>query len=73
MLDEVRYRRVVGHAKRRGVSVAAVVRQALDGFFGEDDDSRAAAARTILAAEKMPLPDPGSLKEEIRQTRDRRA
>ncbi|HEX9712452.1 MAG TPA: antitoxin [Actinomycetota bacterium] len=73
LLDEARYQKLAAHAKRRGVSVASIVRQAVDQFFGADDGRRVEAARRILGAEKVALPDPEKLKNEMRASRGRRA
>jgi hypothetical protein len=65
LLDEPRYRKVAGLARRRHVSVATVIREAIDDLPGDDASRRTALAR-VLAAEPMPVPvDPGDLKDEI--------
>lgn len=67
LLDEEQYARVADEAQRRQVSVAAVIRDAIDQAL---PDARAARRRAaidaILAAEPMPVPeDPADLKREI--------
>ncbi|MGI8612852.1 MAG: hypothetical protein ACR2KL_02715 [Nocardioidaceae bacterium] len=71
LLDEQRYRRVAQVAKQRGVSVAAVIREALDrGLPATDDHRRRQAASTLLAADPMPVPlDPAELTAELDQLR----
>lgn len=65
LLDESRYRKVTGEAKRRHVSVALVIREAIDGMPARADERRAAIA-DLLAAEPMPLPaDPAELRREL--------
>ena len=64
LLDEPRYRKLSAEARRRKVSVASVIREAIDGLPAGDDRRRAAIAE-ILAAEPMPVPlDPHSLRDE---------
>lgn len=53
LLDRERYERLEVEAARRGVSVAAVIREAIDRAFGGDVGSRAEAAAELLAAEPM--------------------
>lgn len=55
LLDRERYERLEVEAARRGVSVAAVIREAIDRAFGGDVGSRAEAAAELLAAEPMPV------------------
>lgn len=65
LLDEERYQRVAREARRRGISVAAVIREAID-RLPEDSDRRRAAIATILAADPMPVPeDPADLRREL--------
>lgn len=73
LIDEARYRRVESAARRRGTSVAAVVRDAIDQALADDADAKRAAADAILAAEPIPLPDdPMEWKRELREVRARR-
>jgi hypothetical protein len=55
LLDDARYQKVAREAKRRGVSIAAVIREALD-RLPADAEMRRAAVEAILAAESMPVP-----------------
>lgn len=65
LLDEPRYRKVSGEAGRRHVSVASVIREAID-QLPDGADRRRAAIVEILAAESMPLPaDPSQLRREL--------
>jgi hypothetical protein len=65
LLDEARYRKVAREAERQGISVAAVIRGAIDRIPG-DGASRRRAVDAILAAEPMPLPaDPADLRREL--------
>lgn len=65
LLDEPRYRKVAREAQRRRVSVAAVIRDAIDGLPASEDRRREAIAE-ILSAESMPVPgDPADLRREL--------
>jgi hypothetical protein len=69
LLDEPRYRKVEGEARRRRVSVATVIREAIDHLPAEGDRRRDAIAG-ILAAEPMPVPaDPADLVRELDEAR----
>ena len=72
LLDEDRYFRLASEADRRSVPVAVVVREAIDAAFPSGADERAAAARAILDAPAMPVPDPVALKAELDEIRSRR-
>ena len=69
LLDEERYDRLAAEARKRNLSVAAVIREAIDHRFPSQARRRAAAGRAILAAERMPIGDPGELKAEIDELR----
>lgn len=73
LLDEERYRRVADSAARRKVSVATVIRDAIDRGLAEPSDAKAAAARRLLAAEPMPAPSIEELRAELDQLRGRYA
>ena len=65
LLDEPRYRKVAGEAGRRHVSVASVIREAID-HLPEGADRRRAAIAEVLAAESMLMPaDPSELRREL--------
>ena len=74
LLDEVRYQKIAREAAQRGVSVAGVIREAIDQFQTEEElERRRQAIREILAAEPMPVPDdPADLKREIEEMHNRR-
>ncbi|MGI8795896.1 MAG: antitoxin [Acidimicrobiia bacterium] len=68
LLDEERYERVAREAARRKVSVATVVREAIDGKFPSpaDIERRRSAIEGILSAAPMPVPDdPADLRKEL--------
>jgi predicted transcriptional regulator len=65
LLDEPRYARLEQLAERRGESVAALIRQAIDQAFPRDWPSPDEAAAHVLAAEPMPVGDWVTVKEEI--------
>jgi Ribbon-helix-helix protein, copG family len=70
LIDEPRYRRLAALARARKVSVAEVVREAIDVALPADADRRARAGRRILAAEPMPVPATvEELKRELEQAR----
>jgi len=73
LLDDRRYARLASEAERRSVPVAVVVREAIDAAFPNGADERSDAARAILAAQPMPVPDPADLRREIDAVRARRA
>jgi hypothetical protein len=73
LLDEERYQRVAEIAREQHTSVAEVIRGAIDRGLGTTAARRAAAARAILAAEPMDVPeDPADLKREIDEMHDHR-
>jgi hypothetical protein len=70
LLDEPRYRRVTSEARRRRVSVATVVRDAIDQMTSGAETRRDAIAG-ILAAQPMAVPaDPAELRRELDAARD---
>jgi hypothetical protein len=73
LLDEPRYRRVASEARRRHVSVAAVLRDAIDQMTSGADSRRDAIA-AVLAAEPMAVPsDPADLRRELDSEHERPA
>lgn len=72
LIDEDRYVRIAERAGKRGVSVASVIREAIDRSFPPRDERRGEAGRRILAAEPMGVPEPEHLKEELDALRGRR-
>jgi hypothetical protein len=72
LLDDERHRRITSAARERGVSVATVVREAIDRGVASPGDRRKSAGRRLLDAPDMPVPDPRALKEELDALRARR-
>ncbi len=73
LIDDERHRRIVRAARERGVSVATVVREAIDHGMGGPSARRLAAGRRVLAAADMPVPDPAELRMQLQALRGRRA
>jgi len=73
LLDDARYERISAVARERGVSVATVVREAIDRGVADPSDSRRSAGRRILEASDMAVPDVAALGEELDALRARRA
>lgn len=73
LLDADRHARLVAVAEERGVSVATVVREAIDRGLPAPGSRRRAAASRLLAAEPMPVPEPAELSAELADLRARRA
>ena len=73
LLDEQRYQRIAAEAQARGVSVARVIRDAIDRGLGPSADRRADALRQILTAEPMAVPaEPAGLRAELEDIRGER-
>lgn len=72
LLDEERHARIKSVARERGVSVATVVREAIDRGVADPSDRRRTAGRRLLDAPDMAVPDPGALKDELDALRGRR-
>ena len=69
LLDEPRYRKVAEQAERRGVSVAAVIRDAIDRLPG--DELRREGIAEVLAAFPMEVPlDPSEIRRELDRAHD---
>ena len=73
LLDDERYDRLAGRARERGVSVATLVREALDVVYPAVDPRKGAAADVVLAAEPMTVPKVDELVDELYELRARRA
>jgi hypothetical protein len=65
LLDDERHERLLAESRRRGLSVGALIREAIDRAYPSDAAKRRAAGRAILAAEPMPIGDPEELKAEL--------
>jgi hypothetical protein len=72
LIDEDRWSRLEREAGRRGVSVAVLVREAIDERFPGDADERRTALQAILDADPMDVPDPEELGDELEAIRGRR-
>jgi hypothetical protein len=72
LIDDERHRRISAAAKERGVSVATVVREAIDRGLTNPDAQRRAAGRRLCEAPDMPVPDPQELRAELDALRGRR-
>jgi hypothetical protein len=64
LIDEPRYRRLHAEARERKTSVAAVIRDAIDQAVPATGSRRSRAARAILSADPMPVPDVQELRRE---------
>lgn len=72
LIDEPRHRRITALASERGVSVATVVREAIDRGLARSEAERRAAGRRLLEAAEMPVPTPAGLRDELEDLRSRR-
>ncbi|HEY2719418.1 MAG TPA: hypothetical protein VGI52_07290 [Solirubrobacteraceae bacterium] len=73
LIDDERHRRISAVAQERGVSVATVVREAIDRGLTSPDAQRRAAGRRLLEAPDMHVPEPARLHDELEALRSRRA
>lgn len=72
LIDEDRYQRVAKAAGDRKVSVALVIREAIDRALPREEERRARAATEVLSAPTMPVPDPEELRQELDELRAHR-
>ena len=72
LLDDERYERLADAAAERGVSVAAIVREAIDRGMPASPGRRRRAGQRILDAADMDLPDVEGLRAELDELRGRR-
>ncbi len=72
LLDDERHRRITAIARERGVSVATVVREAIDRGVASPGSRRKSAGQRLLDAADMPVPDPAELRRELDDLRGRR-
>lgn len=73
LIEDEQWARLEAVAAERHVSVGSLVRDAIDLAVPGGQDERREAAGAILAAEPMPVPEPGELRGEIEDLRSRRA
>jgi hypothetical protein len=73
LLDDERHSRITNAARERGVSVATVVREAIDRGITASSNRREAAGRRLLDAADMDVPDVVQLKSELAAARARHA
>lgn len=73
LLDDERHERISAAARERGVSVATIVREAIDRGLPSGELKRRRAARRLLDAPDMPAPDVADLRGELERLRGRRA
>lgn len=73
LVDVTQRERLERTASERGVSVASLVRAAIDVVYPPEATSRARAAAALLAVEPMPAPTVDELIRELDDLRGRRA
>jgi hypothetical protein len=73
LIDDDRHRRISAAAHERGVSVATVVREAIDRGLANPDTRRQAAGKRLLDAADMTVPKPPELRAELDALRSRDA
>lgn len=73
LIDDDRHERLQAIAKERGVSVGAVVREAIDRGLATPDARRQSAAARLLQAAPMDVPPVPELLAELDELRGRRA
>lgn len=62
LLDDERIERLQRHASQRGISVAALIRDAIDLAYPSERGDRQRAIDELLAAEPMPVDDWAEMK-----------
>ena len=72
LIDDERHQRITAAARERGVSVATVVREAIDRGLPRSDARKRAACAALLAAGPMEVPDIPELLAELDALRSRR-
>jgi hypothetical protein len=73
LIDDERHSRLKSLAGERGVSVATVVREAIDQRVAGHDGRRRAAGHRVLQAAQMPVPEVEELSRELEELRSRKA
>jgi len=69
LLDDDLHRRLRETAAQRGISMGALIREAIAEKLAHAHDARAEAARRLLAAEPMPVEDWPVMKREMLEGR----
>jgi plasmid stability protein len=69
LLDDELHRRLRETAAQRGISMGALIREAIDEKLSSVQDDRAQAIDELLAAEPMPVDDWPVMKEEMLEGR----
>ncbi len=70
LVDDQRYAVLARESQRTGRPVAELIRDAIDGHYGVDPESRRAAYARVLAAEPMPVEDWDVMKRDLLETYD---
>ena len=65
LLDDELHRRLRETAAERGISMGALIREAIDEKFSRGQDARSAAFSKLLAAEPMPVEDWPVMKKQM--------
>jgi hypothetical protein len=73
LIDDERHRLIADVARARGVSVATIVREAIDRGVPRAYARRRAAGRRLLDAPDMDVPEPSRLRAELDALRGRHA
>lgn len=73
LIEEAQWQRLEDIATTRGVSVASLVRDAIETSLPGGSVERHAAAQAVLDAEPMAVPDPQRLRRELDDLRGRHA
>jgi len=60
-------------ARQRGISVATVVREAIDRGVADPSRQRRSAGQRVLESPDMAVPEPAELRDELEELRSRRA
>lgn len=71
LIDDERYQRLAAAARERKSSVGALVREAIDRAYPSTSAKKRAAARAILSARRIPVPEPAELRRELQEIRYR--
>ncbi len=73
LLDDERHARITSVARERGVSVATVVREAIDRGVADPEDRRGPPGDACSPRPTCPVPEPAGLRDELDALRARRA